>query len=83
MLSSGMANLQVKDIPEGMHRKLRAYARREGRTLRDLVLDVLQREVARREFAEALARRQAVDLGRPAARSLEEARHERDVELGG
>jgi plasmid stability protein len=83
MLSSGMANLQVKDIPEGMHRKLRAYARREGRTLRDLVLDVLQREVARREFAEGLARRQAVDLGRPAARSLEEARHERDVELGG
>jgi len=37
----------------------------------------------REEFRSRLARRQPVDLGRPAARSLEEVRAERERELGG
>jgi len=77
-----MANLQVKNVPEALHRKLRAYARRSGRTLRDVVLSAVAREMEHLEFQAQLAKRQPVDLGRPAARSLEETRAERDRELG-
>lgn len=73
-----MANLQVKNVPTELHDKLRARARVQGRSLRDLVLDALARDVARHEFHERLASREPVDLGRPAARSLEESRAERD-----
>jgi plasmid stability protein len=78
-----MGNLQVKNVPEPLHRKLRAYARRHGRTLRDVVLAAVTREVDREEFRVRLAKRAPVDLGRPAARSLEEVRAERERELGG
>jgi plasmid stability protein len=78
-----MSNLQVKNVPEGLHRRIRAYAKRQGRTVRDVVLDAVKREMERDEFRARLARRERVDLGRPAARSLEEVRAERERELGG
>ena len=78
-----VANLQVKNVPEALHRKIRAYAKRRGRTVRDVVLEAVNREMEREEFRSRLARRQPVDLGRPAARSLEEIRAERERELGG
>ena len=78
-----MANLQVKNVPQALHRKIRAYAKRRGRTVRDVVLEAVNREMEREEFRSRLARRQPVDLGRPAARSLEEVRAERERELGG
>ena len=78
-----MGNLQVKNVPEALHRKIRAYAKRRGRTVRDVVLEAVNREMEREEFRSRLARRQPVDLGRPAARSLEEVRAERERELGG
>ena len=71
-----MANLQVKNVPESLHRKLRAYARRRGRTVRD-------GEIEQEGFRSRLAQRERVDLGRPAVRTLEEVRAERDRELGG
>jgi antitoxin FitA len=78
-----MANLQVKNVPDALHRKIRAYARRRGRTLRDVVLEAVGRQIEREEFAARLARREPVELGRPAARSLAEGRAGRDRELGG
>jgi plasmid stability protein len=78
-----MANLQVKNVPEPLHRKIRAYAKRRGRTVRDVVLEAVSREIEREDFRARLAKRQPVDLGRPAARTLEEVRAERDRELGG
>jgi plasmid stability protein len=77
-----VANLQVKNVPAELHEKLQSYAADEGRTLRDVVLEALRREVARREFRSRLAGRAPVDLGRPAAGALEEARQGRDDELG-
>ena len=77
-----MANLQVKNVPNELHEKLQSYAQQEGRTLRDVVLEALRREVSRREFRARLSGRERVDLGRPAARGLEEARRDRDRELG-
>ena len=78
-----MANLQVKNVPESLQRKIRAYAKRRGRTVRDVVLEAVTREIEREGFRARLARRRPVDLGRPAARSLEEVRAERERELGG
>jgi plasmid stability protein len=76
-----MANLQVKNIPESLHRKIRAYARRRGRTIRDVVLEIVAREIQREEFRARLAKREPVDLGRLVARTLDEVRTERDRDL--
>jgi plasmid stability protein len=78
-----MANLQVKNVPEPLHRKIRAYAKRRGRTVRDVVLDAVTRELQREEFRARLAKREPVAPGRPVARTLEEVRAARDRELGG
>ncbi len=77
-----MANLQVKNVPEGIHRRIRAHARRRKRTIRDFVLEAVLREIEREDFRARLARRERVDLGRPAARTVEEVRTERDRQLG-
>ncbi len=78
-----MANLQMKNVPETLHRKIRTYARSRGRTIRDVVLAAIVREIEHDEFRARLARRRPVDLGRPAARTLEETRAERERKLGG
>ena len=76
-----MANLQVKNVPSALHRKLQEQAKRQGRTIRDLVLDAVRREVEREDFRARLGSRRSVDLGRPAATALAEARDERDQDL--
>jgi plasmid stability protein len=76
-----MANLQVKNVPELLHRKIRAAAKRRGRTVRDLVLEAVQREIEREDFRARLAKRSSVELGHPAAQTLEEVRAERDAEV--
>ena len=78
-----MANLQVKNVPDPIHRRIRAYAKRRGRTVRDVVLDAVVRELDREEFRARLAKRAPVELGRPAARTLDEVRQDRERELGG
>jgi plasmid stability protein len=78
-----MANLQVKNVPESLHRKLRAYANRRGRTVRDVVLEAVTREIDREAFRTRLAKRAPVDLGRPAAHTLDDVRVAREKELGG
>lgn len=77
-----MANLQVKNVPEALHRRIRAYAKRRSRTVRDVVLEAVRREIERDAFRERLAKRAPVVLGRPAARTLEEVRGERGEDLG-
>lgn len=78
-----MANLQVKNVPEGVHRRIRSYAERQGRTVRDVVLEAILREIQRDEFRRRLEKRRPVDLGRPAARTVDEVRAARGRELGG
>ncbi len=73
-----MSNLQVKNVPAELFRQIRRHAKRQGQTIRDLVLDAVRRELDRAEFRDRLASRDAVDLGRPAARSLDEVRNERE-----
>ncbi|MEK6608543.1 MAG: toxin-antitoxin system HicB family antitoxin [Myxococcota bacterium] len=66
-----MANLQVKNVPKGVYQRLKRAAKRKGRTMRDLVLQALERELSNEEFHARLRTRSRVDLGRPAARALE------------
>lgn len=77
-----MANLQVKNVPAALHRRIAAFARREGMTISDLVLEAVRRELARAEWKARLARRSSVVLPRTPADLLEEERAARDGELG-
>ncbi|TMA23138.1 MAG: hypothetical protein E6J62_07985 [Deltaproteobacteria bacterium] len=72
--------MQIKDVPQDLYRKLKRHAARQGRTLRDVLLEAVRKEVARAEFRARLARRDPVRLDRP-GRALEETRAERDSEI--
>ena len=77
-----MANLQVKNIPDDLHERLRHHARESNSTISVLVLTAIERELARREWHQHLAKLPKTDLGVPAAQLLDEARSLRDVETG-
>jgi plasmid stability protein len=79
--SCRMANLQVKNVPEALHRRLRLYARKHQCTLSEFVLTAIERELARGAFRERLAKRPLTELGVSAASLLEEERRQRDQEL--
>ena len=76
-----MANLQVKNIPDTLHQRLRHYARKHKCTLSDVVLSAIEHELTRREWHERLARRPTTDLGISAASLLEQERQQREHEL--
>lgn len=73
-----MANLQVKDVPAELHRRLRSSAKRRGTTIRELVLDAVRRELDHEHFLRRLADREPVDLGGSAADLLVAERAGRD-----
>lgn len=77
-----MANLQVKNVPESLHNRLRVYARKRNCTLSDFVLEAIKRELARGAFHERLEKRPKTDPGVSAASLLEEERRQREQELG-
>lgn len=76
-----MANLQVKNVPEALHRRLRHYTRRHKCTLSDFVLAAVERELARNEFRDRIAKRPTTEMGVSAASLLEEERQQREREL--
>jgi NRPS condensation-like uncharacterized protein len=73
-----MANIQVKNIPEKLHNQLRFYAREEDCTLGDIILEAIEREVARREWHKRFLARPSTRLKTSAAELLEEERRQRD-----
>ncbi len=74
-----MANLQVKNVPDDIHDRLRTVAARRNQTIRDVVLDAVVRELSHEEFLAHIRERPRADLGRPAAELLAEAREEREL----
>jgi plasmid stability protein len=76
-----MANLQVKNVPDTLHQRLRRYAQAHKCTLSDVVLIALERELARREWHERLAQRPTTDLGVSAASLLAQERQQREQDL--
>lgn len=74
-------NLQVKNVPASLHERLRQRARLQNRTISDLVLAAVERELARQDWLDRLRTRPEVDLGASAASLVEEERALRDQEL--
>src|SRR5215212_4978352 len=79
-----MGAIQVKDVPEELHKALRRRALEHGMTLADYALDLIRRDLrlpSRREWFERLATREPVNL-RPgeAAEALHAVRAEREAQ---
>lgn len=76
-----MSMIQVRNVPDRLHRELVKRARRRGQTLTRYIQDILEREVARPPAEEVFGRIEAspaVDLGRPAADLIREERADRE-----
>lgn len=76
--------LQVRNVPDSLHRTLKARAALEGKSLSDYVLGELRRVGERPTMEELRARiaaRTPVDPGEPAADALRAGRLEREAEL--
>lgn len=58
-----MSLIQVRNVPEELHRRLKERAAREGVTLSDLALAELARSVERPTRRELMARLQQVPVG--------------------
>ena len=75
-----VANLQVKDVPEALARKVRALARRRGGTIREVILEAVRRELDREQWRARLEQRQVVEVG-DVGRAVEAERSEREQDL--
>jgi len=74
--------IQVRNVPERLHRELTRRARARGQTLTDYIQEMLEREVSRppaTEVFERVARRATVRLRRPAAELIREERSEQEA----
>ena len=77
-----MTNLQVRNIPDALHERLRRHARLNNSTMSTIVLTALERELTRWEWQAHLAQRPKTDLGVEAATLLAEERAQYDTETG-
>ncbi len=74
--------IQVRNVPDRLHRELTRRASARGQTLTDYIQELLEREVARPPAAEVFDRIEArprVKLGHPAAELLREERASREA----
>jgi antitoxin FitA len=74
-----MTMIQIRQVPEDVHRRLKARAAMEGVSLSELALSELRRSLekpTRREFLERLAAREPVLDGPSSAELVESARAE-------
>lgn len=75
-----MANLQVKNIPDALHERLRRHALENGCTMSSVVLTALERELERLDWQKRFAKHPKTDLGVDAATLIAEERALRDIE---
>jgi antitoxin FitA len=74
--------IQVRNVPDRLHRELTRRARASGESLTDYVERILEREVARpasQELFDRIARRPRVELGEPAAELIKRERAARQA----
>lgn len=75
--------IQVRNVPDSLHRELVRRARARGQTLTDFIQEILEREVARPDPQEVFRRireSEPVDLGISAAELVREGRMEREAQ---
>ena len=70
-----MANLQIRNMPEELHQRLRTHAQQNNCTMSAAVLVAIQRELERWEWRKRLAGRAETDLGVTASELLAEERN--------
>lgn len=73
--------IQVRNVPDRLHRELARRAKRRGATLTRYIQDILEREVTRPPADEVFERIEAspvVRLGRSAADLIREERGDRE-----
>jgi antitoxin FitA len=69
--------IQIRNVPDALHRKLKARAADQGLTLSDFLLRLAEREVSRptiAELTERLRREEPVDLATSPAEIIREMR---------
>lgn len=74
--------IQVRNVPDRLHRELTRRAKARGQSLTDYIQEILEREVARPPAAEVFERisgRAPVRLGRRAAELIHEERAGREA----
>ena len=74
--------IQVRSVPDRLHRELTRRAKALGQPLTDYIQDLLEREVARppaNEVFDRIEARKPVKLGRPAAELIREERQGREA----
>ena len=72
--------IQLRNVPDALHRKLKARAALEGRSLSDYLLDEVRRAAERpslSELRQRLAARAPVKSGPSSARAVREERESR------
>ena len=77
-----MADLHIDNIPDDLNNRLRRYVIETNRTVSDVVLAAVERELVGWEWRKRLDLRPTADLGVEAAALLHEERSLRDLELG-
>ena len=72
--------IQVRNVPDRLHKELVRRARSRGQTLTDYIQGILEREVSRplpEDVFDRIESREPVDLGRPVADIIREERPDR------
>lgn len=76
--------IQVRDVPDRLHRELKRRAKARGQTLTAYIEEILEREVSlppREDVFEWARNREPVDLGVPVSEIIREEREKRDSHL--
>jgi hypothetical protein len=74
--------IQVRNVPDRLHRELVRRAQERGQTLTDFITELLRREVARppaEEVFDRIERRRPVILSETPAEMIRREREERDA----
>ncbi len=77
-----MATLQIENVPDELHERLRRFASERHCSMDAAVLTAIERELERWEWRERRGDGPAFDLGIPASELVQAARAERERELG-
>lgn len=76
-----MSNLQVKNVPDTLYGRLRDYAAESNLTIGAVVLEAVERELAKAEMVKRLALRSPVELTSSVADVIHEARMFREEQI--
>ena len=76
-----MPNLQVRNVPQDLHERLRDLAREKNCTMSSIVLSAIEREVKRLEFYKRMAQRPPTDPGIDAVTIIHEERERNDAKF--